>query len=270
MGESLNDLKIESEIKDLLLELQSRIGPEIVAIIYNPLREEGMKRQDSRFLKFLFENNRYNKPMLILSGHGGDFIPGIEFPYIIKSHVKRYGVFVPSTCGSALCYTILKSEELIVGRNTDITQIDPQFPWEDGNVYRAIKVIKDDTITDADLKKTARDILHMAEHHLKELCSQPCIFKYKNFAPQEFQHIDYLTAVFMNKEDHEKKITSKELLALEANLVPINESIDQLANDFLKKCQDFTIKKNVRVTFVSTIPIRLEGESEGSFICPLY
>ena len=115
----------EEEINKLINELKNKLNEEeIIAIIYNPYREEGMKQTDCSFLKALFDKNQYTSPTFILSGPGGDFLPGIYFPHIILGSVKKYDVYIPRICGSALCYTLFKARKLWTGKNTEITQIE--------------------------------------------------------------------------------------------------------------------------------------------------
>jgi hypothetical protein len=101
---------------------------EIVAIIYNPKKEEGMQERDCDFLNALFDKTKYTYPLILLSGHGGDFSTGLFFPTLINKRVEKYRVFIPRVCGSALCYTLLKSRELFIGENTYIGQNRSSFP----------------------------------------------------------------------------------------------------------------------------------------------
>ncbi len=262
--------KKEDEIKDLIFKLRSKINEkEIIAVVYNPNKEEGMNLSDCSFLKMLFDKNRYTSPIFILSGHGGDFKPGIYFPHIIIDAIKTYTIYVPSVCGSALCYTILKSKELWLNKNSKILQIDPKFEYE-GEMRRAIKVMKDNQITDIELKDKAKKIFLVAEEQIKNLCVPPSVFKYESFNYGDFGLLDSLAAKFMNKEDHETPVTIKELKELEANIKEIkDEETNDLSLNLIAKCQDYTIDQNVRVIFISSIPLNLGNAGTGHFICPL-
>lgn len=257
----------ESKIKDLVCELKDLAGRgEIIAIIYNPFYDEGMKEEDCDFLAKLFDNQKYTYPLFVLSGKGGDFSTGIHLPHLINKEVKNYRVYIPRICGSALCYTIFKAKELLVGENTKITQIDPLFEYN-GNPFRAIKEIRS---TDDILKAKARVVFDVAQKYILKLSSPPSVFKFDWIKHNDFAHLDSIAVCFMNKEDHDKPITVKELEEMEVNLNKIGGSeIDLIANEFIMACQDFTIENNVRVIFVSSVPIEMEGEGEGTFICPL-
>lgn len=110
----------------------------------------------------------------------------------------------------------------------------------------------------------------VAQKYVKELSKIPSIFKYRDMSEQEFQHIELIVTSFMNKSDHAKEITAKELEELEVNLTKVNGSEkDKIANNLVTLCQDYTIEQNARVIFVSSIPIILEGEEQGTFIARL-
>ena len=240
---------------------------ELIAIVYNPTKDDGLKDDDCKFLKFLLTKCNFNSPCFVLSGHGGDFKAGIYFPHIIKFHVRNYKVYIPKTCGSALCYTILQAEELLIGKNTKITQIDPTFE-HNGEYVRAIKYIRS---SDEELRVKAREIFDLAQEKIIELCKPPSIFEFKTLDPDEFQTKELITANFMNKEEHEKAITQKELEELEINYKKIDdEDVLNLAHEFIEACQDFTIDNEVRVIFVSSKQIVLADGGIGRFLCPLH
>lgn len=258
---------MEEKIRELVCGLKSKLGgKEVIAVVYNPKKSDGMKEQDCDFLKVLFEKVDLKYPLFLLSGHGGDFVPGVILPYLIKKFVGKYSVYIPRICGSALCYVIFKADELLVGDNTEITQIDPKFEYG-GEELRAIKHIH--SIND-DLKRVAREVFDTAQKYVKQLCQPPSVFKFETMEPNEFQHIDSIAAYFMNKRDHETSITFKELQELETNFRKVDDfDTEKIANNLILVCQDFTIQNDVRVIFVSSEPFLLEGDSEGSFICPL-
>jgi hypothetical protein len=258
---------IEKDIKNLICELRDLMDKgEIIAIIYNPQRQEGMQERDCSFLSILFENVKYTYPLILLSGLGGDFSTGLIFPTLINKKLEKYRVFIPRVCSSALCYTILKARELFIGENTCITQIDPKFEYH-GEWVRAIEYLHS---ANEDLRDKSREVFDVAQKYVKKLIEPPCIFKYRDMAPQEFQHVELIVTGFMNKEEHDKKITVKELEQLEANITQVNNSdIDAIANKLIMLCQDYTLEQNARVIFVSSVPIILEKGEEGTFIAPL-
>lgn len=260
---------MEAGIKQSLGDLKEEIGnQEIIAIVYNPYKD-GIDNPDRLFLKDLFDKNNYKNPLIILSGPGGKFSPGVYFPYIIKDSVKKYSVYIPRICGSALCYTLLKANKLYVGENTTITQIDPLFEYN-GETRRAIKVHKDKTIKDALLKEKARQILNLSTEEIRKLIDKPSLIRDEKIDYFEFKQFDELASLFMNKGTHFDKINISELINLGANIEEYNGlKIDTLANRFIELCQDFAIQKDVRVIFVSSKPIAVEDEQEGFFICPL-
>ena len=257
---------MEEKIKKLIDNLKSKLDTEIVAIIYNPLKEEGIKDQDCKFLYTLLEKNEYVYPLFLLSGNGGDFIPGLLFPGIIKKHVDNYKVYIPGICGSALCYTIFQANELLVEKKTRITQIDPTFN-HNGETLRAIRHLRSPDDTKKDFARKSFDLF---QKQIKELSAPPSIFDFKKSELTDFELMDLIVQHFMNKEFHESPITVKEMKGMSMKIKEIGESdIEKLSKDFVETCQDFTIKEDVRVIFVSSIPFELEKEGKGSFICPL-
>jgi len=258
---------LEKKIKSLVQELKDKLGVrEVIAVVYNPKSSEGMKHQDCNFLKILFEKTNYVYPVFLLSGHGGDFSPGILFPYLIKESVNNYKVYIPRVCGSALCYTIFKANELLIGEKSEITQIDPKFEYE-GEELRAIKHIRS---TNDNLKKIAREVFDVAQDYVKKMCYPPSVFKFKIMDPNEFQHMNFIATYFMNKDNHETAITFKELEEMEVNIRKITDfDTEKIADELVFSCQDFTIQNDVRVIFVSSIPFYLKEDDEACFICPL-
>lgn len=259
---------VDEKIKNLICELRDSMGKgEIIAIIYNPFREEGIQKKDEKFLMSLFDKVKYTYPLILLSGHGGDFSTAVYFPKIINKKVEKYRVFIPRICGSALCYTILKARELIIGENTHISQIDPLFEFN-GEWVRAIEYLHS---TDEDLRTKSRAAFDTVQEYVKQLIEPPCIFKYRDYTCGEFLHTELMVSNFMNKNiEHADEITFKQLEQLEANLVKIEMSdADQIANELVFLCQDYTIQQNARVVFVSSVPINLEESGQGSFIVPL-
>ncbi len=260
-------MDVEDEIKKLICGLKDvmRKG-EIIAIIYNPEKKEGMQERDCDFLNALLDKVKYTYPLILLSGHGGDFSTGLFFPTLINKKVEKYRVFIPRVCGSALCYTILKSRELFIGENTYISQIDPLFEYN-GKMVRAIEHIH--SVND-DLKGKSREVFDVAQKYVKELSKKPSIFKYRDMSEDEFQHVELIVTNFMNKEDHIREVTPKDLEELEVNLTKVHGSdADKISNNLVTLCQDYTIEQNARVIFVSSIPIILEGKEKGSFIARL-
>jgi len=259
---------MEEEIKKLIKGLTEALGSEIIAIIYNPRREEGMKEADCKFLKHILISRRHVSPLFILNGNGGDFVSGVFFPYIIRNSVKNYAVYIPRICCSALCYTLLKANRLLVGENTIITQIDPTFQYK-GEVRRAVKVMKSKKINDRFLIERAREIFSLAEGEVRKLIASPSLFRERKLKYYEHMQMDDLASLFMNKGDHYDEVSIKELEKLGAKVEDLrNWREDTVANELIFKCQDFTIENDVRVVFVSSRPIEIKGE-EGTLICPL-
>ena len=258
---------MEDKIKSLVCELRNIMQKgEIIAIIYNPEKEEGMHERDCDFLNALFDKVKYTYPLILLSGHGGDFSTGLFFPTLINKKVEKYRVFIPRVCGSALCYTILKSRELFIGENTYISQIDPIFQYK-GSWVRAIEHIHS---IDDNLKQNSREVFDVAQKYVKKLSESPSIFKYRDMSEHEFQHVELIVTNFMNKGDHAKEILPKEMEELEINFTRVNNEEDKIANDLITLCQDYTLEQDARVIFVSSIPINIEGEEEhGTFIARL-
>ena len=81
---------MEEKIKQALESLRQCLGiDEIILVVYNPENPEGIKDEDCKFLKALFEKVNYNSPLFLLSGHGGYLCPGIMFPHIILESVSN-------------------------------------------------------------------------------------------------------------------------------------------------------------------------------------
>jgi len=260
----------EKEIIDIIQKIKKLFnGKDIIAIIYNPFDNEGMKYTDCKFLRALFDNNIYTTPIFILNGRGEEFKTGISFPYVIKNCVKNYEVYVPSTCGSALCYTLFKANKLYVTQSTSITQIDPTIEYQEENL-RAIKLMKSKDYNPK-IKRYATEVFSLAESWIKKLCKYPSLFRQEEDRYIfEFYQLDDLATLFMNKEHHENPISTNELKGLGANIEEIkNNVLGRLSINLIKKCQDLTITQDVRVVFVTTNPLIITGGEQGHFICPL-
>lgn len=264
-----NTKELEEDIERLIAKFKSDFGKdEVIAVIYNPKNEEGIQEQDVQFLMHLLKNTTFCYPLILLYGRGGDVNPAFVMPSLLLDNVKskKYKVYVPLSCCSALCYPVFKADELIITPKTKLTQIDPTFEYN-GKIERAIKHLHS---TDITLRDKAREIFDDTQNKIISLIKPPSVFKFQLNAYKEFGHVELIVSYFMNKEEHEKEVTPKELRELELNLTEDNDPTRlKLAEDLIYTCLQFMEIKNVRVIFVSSIPFDVEGSGKGTYICPL-
>jgi hypothetical protein len=259
---------MEQKVRENLAKLKTTFdGRDIICLVYSQDNPEGIKLADVQFMNVLLKQTKINNPLLLLHGHGGDMIPSVMMPHLLHKKVSNYKVYIPIICCSGLCYTIFKAQEVIVTKDTVITQIDPIFV-HNGETLRAIKHLHS---PDSEIKDMARDVFDVAQTNVKELTTPPSIFKFKTMEPGEFAHHESLVGYFMNKKDHEAKISMKELKEIEVNIIDDeNPERKEFAEELIEACQNIMKPHGTRVIFVSSVPFKIDGEdNEGIYMCPL-
>ena len=138
---------------NLIKELEEYYKKNVVAIVYNPYIEYGIKDGDDLFFEFFmerfFKKKAIKHSVIILSGFGGDLKASVLCSSILKENLDYYCCFVPSVICSSLCYFVLQSNKLIMGKNSILTQIDPLIEYEEQNLI----VIKNLRYPDNNLRK---------------------------------------------------------------------------------------------------------------------
>jgi len=259
--------KIQKYIEKIKKDLDCK---EILAIIYNPYKEAGIQRADVKFLYYILEQVKFNYPIILLFGHGGNFEPGILLPICLKKFLKKYRVFVPKICGSALCYTIFKANKLIVTNNTQITQMDPKMPYKDEEL-RAIKHL---TSKNKELKIYAKKVFNIAKDNIMKLLKPPSVVKYEIYEYNELEQMKNIVQLFMQGPKHESIITYKHLKEAEIKVeLKESEELKKYTNKLINKSLKIMEQGETRVMFISSkqfvIPDEKGTKSEGTYLCPL-
>ena len=229
----------------LVRKLENFFGKKVILIVYNPEFEGGVVPGDERFIGWVIDKERKNEPInnciLILSGSGGDFKTALHSSYILRNWLSYYACFVPSVAGSALCYLILHSNKLLMGKNSLLTQIDPLFEHK-GLFYRAIKNLDNEN---EEIKNKSHDIFNHVTGQLQKLLSHKnSLVGFRDFKPGDMSPIIYL---FMGKEDHESGVRYAELSKLNLNIDLVQDEIVNDANYLIALCRRELSEENSRL-----------------------
>ena len=252
---------MEEEIIETIRNLAVLMGKaEMIAIIYNPYKE-GLEPKDMISLKSLMNNNVYNSPLFLLSGHGGSFNAGVHFPHIIKQSVKTYKVYIPSVCASALGFMLFLSDGLVISRKSKITQLDPLVIQEDGQVLRAVDYMNN--LVKDEIRNKSKEAFNATRDQLVKFCEESKLFSFKTWERGDYYFREYLEVIFMKKEDHDRAVTKKELDELEVKYELIDsQDIEKVSFDLIRLCRKHLEENDARVIFVSSKSFKI-GTEEG-------
>ncbi|MFA6072978.1 MAG: hypothetical protein WC758_02620 [Candidatus Woesearchaeota archaeon] len=199
----------DEKINSLMLDLESELQCNgLIVLIFNPhisqgaLIEGDMQKNIAAFLDGLKNNNA----TVLLYGLGGCFTEGLMLAHTIRKKFSHFNTLVPSICASALCLTVLKSDNLKILKNGCLTQIDPVIV-HDGKPIRAIKYLHD---LDEETKQNCQSMFRYAEQQIIDLISnKPSLF---NHSKREFDFADKddIITLFMNKDEHSDGIKKME------------------------------------------------------------
>lgn len=265
---------MSEEIRKHLNELLRLLDwKEMLCIVYNP-KKEGIEDADARFLHYFLNEVKFQYPVVLLYGKGGNFIPGLLMPNILEKYTTNYKTYVPRTCSSALCYTLFRSIELITGMRTQITQMDPKFPYH-GEELRAINHLDSEN---EELKDMARQAFQTSRDQIMSLLRPPSLMRYTALQYNEHDQTNTIVNLFMRGPVHESIITHKHLEEAEAN-VKKNDSVElqEAADNLIAACIEIMEEYDTRVIFVSSKLFKMPNEKgtdtpkaeEATYICPL-
>ena len=116
---------------ELIRELEGILGKRVFAIVYNPAIEDGIKEGDEKYFEDFIENvikkKKLKNVIFIFSGFGGNLRTAILCSQIIRNHLNKYSILIPTIACSSICYFILQSNHLFLGKKSILTQIDSLF-----------------------------------------------------------------------------------------------------------------------------------------------
>ena len=223
--------------EELISKLEETFQKKVIWLVYNPYKE--IEKGDEVYIKWVIKKENFSNCILILSGSGGDFETALLMSYILRNNINYYACFIPSVAGSSLCYIILHSNKLIMGRNSLLTQIDPLFEHE-GDQYRAIKHLDDDKII---IHNKSHDVFNYVFEKLK------CLLSYKQSLLKcrevKLGYISPIIYLFMGKEYHDSGVRYHELSKLNINLELVEEDIINIGKKLIRECRrELEIEKN--------------------------
>lgn len=102
---------------------------EILSLIYNPQSE--LEKGDLPKIKKFLLGIKKNSGILILNGRGGCANSGRKLALLLRKKFKKgLWIVVPNNVSSALLYTVLISNGLIIGEKSFLTPLDPIFTFK--------------------------------------------------------------------------------------------------------------------------------------------
>lgn len=233
--------------EELVKKLENLFGKKVIALIYNPENEEGIRKGDERYIRGFLEKENLSKNIdnciVLLNGSGGDFETALLISYILRNNFPYFSCFIPTVAGSALCYIIIHGNKLLVGKDSLLTQIDPIFEYE-GESYRAIKRLDD---PNEEIHNKAHDIFNYVIGHLERLLSHKhSILKSREVKLGDMSPIIYL---FMGKDYHESGVRLSEVQKLNINIQIVEEDKINVGKELVNECHSELIKENSRFVF---------------------
>ncbi len=222
----------------LIEELESYFGKRVFALIFNPYYE-GIKKQDEEyiydFLKSVIKGEEIDDCIFILSGFGGNLKTAILCSEMIRRKIKKYSIFIPTVASSSICYFILQSDQLLIGKKTILTQIDPVFD-HDGKDLRAIKHLND---SDPKIKELSHKFFNPVFENIKRVIqNQPHVFakEVSKISLKKTNYLGNLIDFWMGKDSHGSELNSKDLKKLKVNFEIVGEKIIQKAKILIQEC----------------------------------
>lgn len=226
--------------EEMIIQLEEYFGKRVFAIVYNPIREEGIKTNDETYIAYFIEKvikkENIRDCVIILNGFGGDFRTSLLCSSLLRKNLNYYSCLIPSVVGSSLCYFVLQSNKLILGKNSKITQIDPLIEHE-GEQLRAIKNL---THPDGEIRKKAHRVLSYNIEILKKILKKEGILNSSCFSNENeinIYELKRIIDVFMGKEFHESGLKFEELKKLKINLKMEDEEIIKISKEIVHLCR---------------------------------
>lgn len=109
----------------LIADLEEETGREVV--VYFDRMTEGISHSDGEDLSEILEGVRTDEIDLILQTPGGSVDAVEKLISVLRSRVKDYRVIVPNIAKSGGTVIALSSSKILLGVNSELGPIDPQF-----------------------------------------------------------------------------------------------------------------------------------------------
>jgi hypothetical protein len=232
---------------ELVTELEVIFNKKVFALVFHPGDEDGIKDGDEKYI-YDFLKNHNNCPLdsvWILSGRGGNLRTAILCSELLRKNLKRYETFVPTVAGSALCYFIIQSDKLLIGKNSKITQMDPMF-YYDGEDLRAIK-----QLGNADPQKAflAKNIYSPVINNVRRaITTPPNVFRedVQKISQSKLHYLARMVDMWMGKEYHESGLSVKDMELMGIKFKIQDQEIIEKAKNLIKECRDELEKEDQR------------------------
>lgn len=224
----------------LVQELEKDLGKRVFAIIYNPSYHEGIKEGDQKYIYDFLENvigegQIEEECIFIFSGFGGNLKTAILCSEMIRKKLKKYSIFIPTVACSSICYFVLQADQLLIGKKSILTQIDPMFDYE-GDSLRAIKNLNH---SDPRISYLSKKFFNPVFENIKRVIQNPPHVFESEVSKRSLKKTDYLIKLidsWMGKDYHESEISFRELKRLKVHFKVLDESIIEKAKVLIKEC----------------------------------
>lgn len=232
--------KEDQALKNSLEFLESYFKKKVIAIVYNPDLDQGIRPKDEILFEFFKERvvkqENLRDCIVILNGFGGDLKTALLCSCILRNSFKYYCCFVPSVIGSSLCYFALQANKLIIGKNSILTQIDPLIEHK-GEQLRAIENL---TNIDAEKRKKSSRVIGFNTNVLKKILKKGKILSKECFSKRDelnLWELGRIIDLFMGKETHWSGLSITDLTDLKINLFVEKDQIVSVANKVVSECR---------------------------------
>jgi len=247
---------------ELIKEIEDTFRKKVFAIIFNP--KNGDEIYFAHFIEQIIKKENIEDCILILNGFGGNLKTAILCSQLLRDSLKKYSVFIPTVACSSICYLVLQSDKLYLGKNSILTQIDPIFNY-DGEELRAIRRLND---SNPSVRTIAQNYYNPIFENLKTIIkNKPHVFN-EEVSKRSQKKTDYLIRLvdtWMGKELHESGLRIKDLNELKVNYEILNEEIIEKAKMLIKLCLEELFEENQRFIIQTN---KIEEEYFGGFFYP--
>lgn len=237
----MQEVKLEEDSGRILLvkKLKEHFRKEIFVLTYNRFIEEGIKEGDEQYFMFFIEQvikkRNIRDCVLIINGFGGNLKTALICSNLFRQNLNYYSCFVPSVIGSSLCYFALQSNNLLIGEQSIITQIDPLIE-HDGEQLRAIKNLSH---IDGDIRAKSHKAINYNIEIIKDTLKKGRLLNKKCFSGKNeiiSSELSKIVKTFMGKDSHDSVLKIDELKKLSINFRIEDQGVVVLAKDLVKSC----------------------------------
>jgi len=256
---------------DLTKELEGIFKRRVFAIVYNPYYDEnklGIQTGDEEkfgyFIEKVIKKENVKDCVFILNGFGGNLKSAIWCSEILRKNLDYYMSFVPTVIGSAVVYFALKSNRVLIGNKSIITQIDPIFNYE-GEEYRAIKHLND---KNPEIRQLAHDSYSPVFENLKGIIQNPphvFLWEVHKLCQKKTNFFIKAVDLLMGKELHESGLTLKDLDTLKIDYTTVRDETLEKAKVLVDECKKELILENKRFIIQTN---KIEDGCFGGYFFP--